>query len=158
LISFDRNKVAPFIGLRNAIGITIPLAVGVTAGTPDYGLVASMSAMNVSYSDGSDPYVLRVRRMLAATLLSVVGYRDWLSVCTSFASSHCRRHSVGNRCRSARCISETAADIGLLSLVLLLVYSGQQLSMEQAIHSGLFAIAGGLLQILFSVSLANAPL
>ncbi|MGH9628820.1 MAG: hypothetical protein ACRD7E_10895, partial [Bryobacteraceae bacterium] len=153
LIQFDRNEVAPFIALRNAAGITIPLVAAVVAGAPGYGVVASMGALNVSYSDGSDPYVLRVRRMLAATFLGAVAI-----IAGSLCGSH-RLTAVAVGATWAMgagllvALHATAANIGLLSLVLVLVYSGQHMSVQEAIYSGFSAVAGGLLQIALSVAL-----
>jgi uncharacterized membrane protein YccC len=153
LIQFDRNEVLPFIALRNAAGVTIPLIVAVVAGAPGYGVVASMGALNVSYSDGNDPYILRARRMLAATFLGAVAI-----IAGSLSGSHQltavavgTAWSIGAGLLVA--LHATAANIGLMTLVLVLVYSGQQMSLQQATYSGFSAVAGGLLQIALSVAL-----
>ena len=64
----DWSKVAPWMALRNAIGVALPLAVGTAIRNPGGGLIMSLGALNVSFSDGSDPYLHRARRMLAASL------------------------------------------------------------------------------------------
>src|SRR5437870_3621880 len=67
----DAQKAAPWPGLRNALGIVLPLAAGAIMGTPASGLVMSTGALNVSFSDSNDPYIQRARRMLMAS--AVVG-------------------------------------------------------------------------------------
>jgi len=59
----------PWIALRNTIGVTVPLIVGIVLGVPLGGLAASTGALQVSYSDGHGPYALRAKKMLAATFL-----------------------------------------------------------------------------------------
>ena len=67
VIRFERSKVTPGIGLRNALGVALPLVVGAAIGQPSGGLLVAIGALNVSYSDGVEPYRQRARRMLAAT-------------------------------------------------------------------------------------------
>src|SRR5882672_1059179 len=67
VLHFDTGKISPWIALRNSLGVALPLAIGVIAGNPSSGLIAATGALNVAFSDGSDPYRHRARRMLAAT-------------------------------------------------------------------------------------------
>src|SRR5260370_34601981 len=66
---FEAGKMNPWLGFRNAIGVTLPLAAGVAAGQPIAGALMSTGALNVCFSDASDPYGQRARRMLAACFL-----------------------------------------------------------------------------------------
>src|SRR4051812_22178608 len=67
LIRFDRTHLAPRMAARNALGVAIPLVAGVMLQNPAGGLVAATGALDAAFSDGSDPYLNRARRMLAAT-------------------------------------------------------------------------------------------
>jgi len=69
LTHFDSTKVSPPRALRNAIGVVLPLIVGFALQMPRGGLVVASGALNVSYSDGSDPYAERARRMLASSVI-----------------------------------------------------------------------------------------
>ena len=69
VVRFDKSKLQLSIAARNALGAAIPLIVGALAGSPQSGLVASIGALNVSFSDRHDPYFQRGRRMLATSLL-----------------------------------------------------------------------------------------
>src|ERR1035438_9027922 len=69
VLHVDTAKMEPWIALRNAMGVAIPLAVGIAIGMPLGGLAVASGALNVSYSDGQDPYQQRAKRMLAASVL-----------------------------------------------------------------------------------------
>src|ERR1700722_5188317 len=72
VLRFDATKIDSEIGLRNAIGIILPLIAGSTLGYTSAGVVASLGALNVCYSDSRDPYAVRARRMLVASALVAV--------------------------------------------------------------------------------------
>ncbi|HEY1343007.1 MAG TPA: hypothetical protein VGF59_36140, partial [Bryobacteraceae bacterium] len=55
IVHFDRTRISPWIALRNAIGIALPLGYEVFAQNPGGGVVAALGALNVAFSDGSDP-------------------------------------------------------------------------------------------------------
>src|SRR5216684_5882814 len=63
----DRSKVNAWQALRNTAGVVAPLIAGYAMGMPRGGLAMASGALNVSYSDGSDPYARRAKRMLAST-------------------------------------------------------------------------------------------
>ena len=153
LTYFDRGKIQPFVGLRNAIGLAIPLGAATAAGEPFYGLLGSLGAMNAALSDGSDPYLPRGGRMLAASALGAVAI-----AAGAIAGSH--PVAAGSLiliwCLGAGllvALDQAAADIGLLSLVMVLVFVGQPMSPDRAVTAGLLALAGGCLQTVLSVSL-----
>src|SRR5215813_13636554 len=64
---FDSKLLAPVMALRNAIGVAIPLAAGLLAHNAGGGVLGATGALNVCFSDGTDPYRQRARRMLAAS-------------------------------------------------------------------------------------------
>src|ERR1043166_2826991 len=64
----DHSKINLAQALRNTLGVVAPLIVGHSMGMPRGGLAMASGALNVSYSDGSDPYEQRAKRMLASTL------------------------------------------------------------------------------------------
>ena len=153
LTHFDRTKVQPLIGVRNTIGIAIPLITATAIGEPFIGFLGSLGAMNTALLDGSDPYLPRGRRMLAAATLSAV------AVCAgALAGAHpllaamlIAFWALGAGLLVA--LDTAAADIGLLSLVMVLVFVGQPMTPQRALTAGLIAFAGGCLQTLLSVSL-----
>src|SRR5258708_34213332 len=68
LTRIDRSKISVWQALRNTAGVVAPLIVGYALGMPRGGLAMASGALNVSYSDGSDPYAKRAKRMLASTV------------------------------------------------------------------------------------------
>jgi uncharacterized membrane protein YccC len=150
---FDHGRMEPWIALRNAIGVTLPLAVSVALRMPLGGLAIATGALQVSYSDGHGPYPQRARRMLAATLLcalavvsgGLAGRNATLSVIVPAVWALVAGLVV--------CIGPTAESLGVISLVTLIIYSAQPLTPERALLSGLLALGGGLLQTAFALML-----
>src|SRR5207302_8370652 len=107
----------------------------------------------VSYSDGHDPYPQRARRMLASAIWcaiaiflgAITGHRNVEAVFVATAWAFIAGMLVA--------VGTTAADVGVISLVLLVVYAAQPLTPRQAAEAGALALAGGLLQTALSVAL-----
>src|SRR5262249_22890971 len=126
---------------RNMAGVLIPLIVGFALGMPRGGLAMASGALNVSYSDGHDPFPQRARRMLASTvwcaiaifLGAITGHRKIESgfLATAWAFIAGMLVAVGT----------TAADVGVISLVLLVVYAAQPLTAHQAAEASGLAFA-----------------
>ena len=153
LTHFDHAKMIPPLALRNTAGAILPLIVGFALGMPRGGLAMTSGAINVSYSDGHDPYPQRARRMLASTvwcaiaifLGAITGHRNIEAVFVATAWGFIAGMLVA--------VGTTAADVGVISLVLLVVYAAQPLTPRQAAEAGALALAGGLLQTALSIAL-----
>lgn len=149
----DRSKINLWQALRNTFGVVAPLIVGQWLGMPRGGLAMASGALNVSYSDGSDPYAKRAKRMLASTM--------WCSVAVLLGGLTAHSNVVSVIVATAWAFSAgmlvaigtTAADVGVISTVVLVIYSAQPLSAWQALQAAGLALSGGLLQILLSVAL-----
>src|SRR6185437_3479911 len=119
---FDRNKIIPWIDLRNTIGVALPLAAGILTGATLSGVAIAVGALNVSYSDGEDSYARRARRMLLAGLLT--------SAAVFFGGILGRSHPTAIFFAAVWAFASglvvslgtTAADLGVISLVTLVVY------------------------------------
>ncbi len=153
LTHFDASQLAPWMGLRNAIGVAIALSAGVALHSSGGGLVAATGALDAAFSDGSDPYLLRARRMLAATAfvaLAVFAGR-WCG------ANHALAVTLEAACAFAAgmvvATGETAGNIGSITLVTLIIFSAQPAPAGKAFTSGLLILAGGALQTLLSVAL-----
>jgi uncharacterized membrane protein YccC len=149
----DRSKINAAQALRNTFGVVAPLIVGQWLGMPRGGLAMASGALNVSYSDGSDPYAKRAKRMLASTM--------WCSVAVLLGGLTAHSNVVSVAVATAWAfiagmlvaVGTTAADVGVISTVVLVIYSAQPLSPWQALQAAGLALCGGLLQILLSVAL-----
>jgi uncharacterized membrane protein YccC len=150
---FDRAKVAPWMALRNALGMALPLAVGAAMGDAGGGLIMCTGALNVSFSDGADPYAHRARRMLAASLCcalavfagSLTGHLHAVAIVEAAVCAFAAGMMVA--------VSTTAADIGTVTLIVLVVFSAQEMSPKRAFIAGLLALGGGLLQTALALAL-----
>jgi uncharacterized membrane protein YccC len=153
LTRFDASKLAPYMALRNSIGVILPLIAGFALNMPRGGVVVASGALNVAYSDGSDPYAQRAKRMFSSSVLCALGVllgalsgnHNALAViiATMWAFAAGMFVAAGS----------TAADLGVISLVTLMIYAAQPLTPQQALISSALALGGGLLQTALSVAL-----
>src|SRR5258708_28833138 len=149
----DHSKINPWQALRNTVGVIVPLIAGYAVGMPRGGLAMASGALNVSYSDGSDPYAKRAKRMLASTV--------WCSIAVLLGGLTAHNSTVTIVAATLWAftagmlvsLGSTAADVGVISTVVLLVYSAQPLTAMQALQASGLALCGGLLQIALWVAL-----
>ena len=149
----DRSKINLAQALRNTLGVITPLVVGRLMGMPRGGLAMAAGALNVSYSDGSDPYERRAKRMLASTV--------WCSIAVLLGGLTAQNNVASVLVAAVWAfiagmlvaLGTTAADVGVISTVVLVVYAAQPLDPRQALQAAGLALCGGLLQILLSVAL-----
>ena len=141
------------MALRNAVGIAIPLTVGAATGAISSGVTMSVGALNVAFSDSSEPYAQRGGRMLRASIVVAIavfaGAVSARNTATSVAVATVWACAAG----MLVALGQAAADIGALSLVVLVVFAAQPMPPEKAALAGLLAFAGGLLQTLLAVVL-----
>src|SRR5215469_7309760 len=150
---FDRSKISVWRALRNTLGVVAPLIVGYMLGMPRGGLAMASGALNVSYSDGSDPYRKRAKRMLAsavwcsfAVLLGgLTPHSNVVAVAVATVWAFIAGMLVA--------LGTTAADVAAVSTVVLVVYAAQPLTPLQALQAAGLALCGGLLQIFLSIAL-----
>ncbi|HWY70505.1 MAG TPA: FUSC family protein [Terriglobales bacterium] len=153
LTQFDRTKLEPAIALRNAVGVLVPLAIGVAIGMPLGGVAVASGALQVAYSDGHDPYSQRGLRMLTATLLCA------LAVVVGGLTGHVPGLAIlavviwGFAAGFAIILGADAESLGVISLVMLIIYAAQGLTIQRALNSGLLALLGGLVQTALSIAL-----
>jgi uncharacterized membrane protein YccC len=144
----DKSKINNrWMALRNALAVAVPLAIGIAVGNPLGAVAVTTGALNVSFSDGRDPYFQRARRMIAWSILgalavfvgSITGNYGWAAIlivaCWAFLAG--LLISLG----------QSAGDLGLNTLVALIVFAGRGATTPRgALNTGLLVLAGGLLQ------------
>jgi uncharacterized membrane protein YccC len=149
----DKSKINSVrMSVRNALAVGIPLAIGIELGHPLGGVAVATGALNVAFSDGADPYPQRARRMLAWSFLgalavflgSITGKYHHLAILVASAWAMAAGLLVS--------ISPRAGDLGLNTLVTLIVYAARgALSPVGALQAGLLVLSGGLLQTAFAL-------
>ena len=149
---FQMDKLSPWLAVRNTVGVALPLVVGVALGQVPAGLAMATGALNVSFSDGQEPYRQRGRRMLAASMVvafalfagTLSGHHNFAAVMIAALWAFAAGMMVA--------LSTTAGDLGTISLVTLVVYMAVPQSFERAVYGSLLAFCGGLLQTLLAVA------
>lgn len=140
-----------WIALRNTAGVTLPLVIGALTGSVTRGLIVSTGALNVAFRDSNDPYPQRARHLFQASVLAGVsvfagafaGNNPFAMVILAGLWSFAAGMLVA--------VSQTATDLGVMSVVMLVVYGSNPMEPHNAALSGLGAFAGGLLQTFFSL-------
>jgi uncharacterized membrane protein YccC len=153
VVHVDIAKMEPWIGLRNAFGVVAPLAVGIAIGMPLGGLAVASGALNVSYSDGHDPYIPRAKRMFLSSLLcalavmagGLAGHHNTVAVVLSTVWAFASGMAIA--------LGSTGESLGVISVVVLIIFAAQSLTPERALQAGGLAFAGGLIQMLLSLAL-----
>lgn len=153
IIRFDAGKIAPWPALRNSVGMVLPLIAGVFVGNIGAGLIVGTGALNVSFSDADDSYRERGRRMLASSAMVAIavfaGAVSARNVAPAVALATAWAFAAGMLVS----IGTNAANIGVISLVTLVVFSAQPMAPERAAYAGLLAFGGGLLQMFLALAL-----
>jgi uncharacterized membrane protein YccC len=149
----DKVKInSPWLALRNALAVALPLGVGIALGNPLGAVAITTGALNVSYSDGRDPYGQRARRMLTWSILgavavfvgSVTGSNAVLAILAAAGWAFVAGMLIA--------VSTHAGDLGLNTLVALIVFEARgAMSPKGALYAGLLVLAGGLLQTVFAL-------
>ncbi len=153
LIRFEAEKIIPEVAVRNTLGFAAAVILGTVFASPSTGVVAGLGALNVAYTDGRDPYAQRARRMGISALLSGV------TVTLGALSGHSNVAAVivaGLWAFAAGmmvALGTAATDLGVITLVTLVVFAAKPLAPMLAIETGLVALGGGALQGLISTFL-----
>ena len=147
----ETAKIIPWIALRNTIGVAAPLIAGLWMHRLFEGLVMATGALNVAFSDGKDPYQQRARRMLLTSffcgLAVMLGSSTGRDAVTATAVAGLVAFAAGMMVA----LGTTPADIGTVSVVVLVVFAAQPMSPLKAAGAGLLALLGGMLQTALSV-------
>ena len=132
------------------MAVALPLGVGMALGNPLAAVAVTSGALNVSFSDGGDPYGQRARRMfvwsalggLAVFVGSLAGRHPLAAVLVATLWAFAAGMLI--------CISTRAGDLGLNTLVALIVFEARGVgTLKGAFYTGLLVLAGGLLQTVF---------
>jgi uncharacterized membrane protein YccC len=148
VLRLDRSKINPrWLAFRNAIGVALPLVIGMWIGEPLGAVAVTTGALNVAYSDGRDPYRQRAHRMFlwsflgafAVFLGSITGKYHAAAIVVTAGWAFAAGLAVA--------VSTRAGDLGLNTLVALIVFGARgALSPVGAAKAAGLVLGGGLLQ------------
>jgi uncharacterized membrane protein YccC len=152
LTHYDRSKVNLARGVRNTLGVAVPLIAGAMIGRVQPAIVMATGALNVGFADSTDPYLPRGRRMLAACMLVSLAV---------FCGSYCGWTPEGALAAAALwsfgagmlvCLGTQIGNLGVTSTCVLLIFASRPLPAGDAALCGLLALGGGLVQTLLSIA------
>ncbi len=150
----DKGKINNrWMALRNALAIAVPLAVGIASGNSLGAAAVATGALNVSFSDGSDPYRQRAQRMLMWSVLGAfavfIGALSSGNKTAAIVVTTCWALLAG----MLIALGTRAGDLGLNTLVALIVFAGRgPAGWQSAFDTGALVLAGGLLQSSFCLA------
>jgi uncharacterized membrane protein YccC len=150
----DQSKINNrWMALRNALAVALPLGVGIGIGNPLGAVAVTTGALNVSFSDGRDPYSLRARRMITWSVLGAFAvFTGCITGNNNIAAiivAACWAFLAG----LLIAVGQHAGDLGLNTLVALVVFAGRGATTPRgALNTGLLVLAGGLLQSSFCLA------
>jgi|SRR5579872_3022321 len=150
-VSFDRSAIELGFSLRCTIGVAIPLIAALLTGHAAYGIAAAIGAMNAGFASKQGVY----RTRAAAMLLTSIGMAVSLFV-GSFAAHSTPAITLvtalwGFAYGIIASLGSSATTVGLNSVVALVIFSGFDFSVAQAILQAGLLLAGALLQTLLLV-------
>jgi len=153
LTRFEASKIVPEIAVRNTIGFTAAIVIATLIRSPSAGVIAGTGALNVSYSDSRDPYRRRAQRMLISAALcglavmlgSLSGHSNIAAVITATLWAFASGMLVA--------LGTTAGDLGVITLVTLVVYAARPLPPVEAVEAGFTAFGGAMIQMLLAIAL-----
>jgi uncharacterized membrane protein YccC len=150
----DQSKINNrWMALRNSLAVALPLGVGIALSNPAGAVAVTTGALNVSFSDGRDPYSQRARRMITWSVLGAfavfTGCITGNNNVAAIAVAACWAFLAG----LLIAVSQHAGDLGLNTLVALVVFAGRGATTPRgALNTGLLVLAGGLLQSSFCLA------
>jgi uncharacterized membrane protein YccC len=141
------------MALRNAIGVLLPVVAGHALGQTTAGVIAGVGGLLTSYSDGSDPYRLRARRLFATAVFCACAVG--LGTIAANAPPVAAVLAVGWAFSAGLCavLGATAADLGIFSLVMFVVECTTPLPLRQSAQLAGLSLGGGLLQMTLALVL-----
>jgi len=147
LVDFDRGKINAARGLRNALGVALPLAAGAWMHEMQPALVVATGALNVGFADSTEPYLPRVRRMLAACVLVslavVTGSLSGWTVASAILAAGVWAFGAGMLVS----LGTQVGNLGVSCTCVLLIFAAHPLEPREALLCGVLALCGGLLQV-----------
>ncbi len=148
----DRTQSDPVVALRNALGVALPLALGIGLGNPQAGLAATIGALQTAFADRPGPYRLRVARMLTTALAA--GVTSALAVVASRSTfgSAALLLVLGFGAGLLLSAGPSGAQIGTAGTAAALVLGHVPQAASNAPGVALLVVAGGVVQTCLAVA------
>src|ERR1051325_4839161 len=122
---FDSKQIHWWMAARNAIGVALPLALGVALGAPGSGVTGAVGALNVAAADGVDAYRRRGVRMLTSSVLCGLAVMLGALCSRSGGLSMLLLILWAIAAGLLVCLGQAAGDLGVISLVAFIIYAAR---------------------------------
>lgn len=153
IITFDKTKMEAWVGFRSALGVALSMILGSFLSSPAAGLSIAIGALNVCFSDKSDSYSTRGKRMLTASLFSALAVFMGAVSANNSVLFLVLLVVIAFFCAMLVVVDNVAADIGVVVVATYLIFSAQGLTPLIALELSAYAFFGGCLQAFISVAL-----
>jgi hypothetical protein len=152
----QRAQVTVGSGLRNAIGVGLPLTLGVATGNVAAGVSLAGGALLAAFADTGGPATSRAAMMLAGAGAGALS--SWVGMTTGGGElATIAVTAIWGFVGALLIALGRAGTIGLLSTVGLIVVADYPTSAGQALHHAAFALAGGAFQASLALVFAPGP-
>lgn len=148
----DRTQSDPVVSLRNAVGVTAPLAVGTLLGNPAFGLPTTIGAIQCAFADRPGPYRLRAMRMLGTGLAAAVTSGLAVTASSSDAGSVALLFVLAFTAGMLQAGGPSATQVGTAGVAAALIIGHNERPPGVALPVALLVFAGGVLQAVLAVA------
>ncbi|WP_413575041.1 FUSC family protein [Bdellovibrio sp. HCB290] len=153
LFAFDRSRLDLWVASRGALAVAIALMIGVWLDSTTIGLIVVMGVLNACFSDNSDAYAFRAKRMVRAALVTVVLVFLASVSSSNFYVSLLLITLIAFAAGYVIIFDTVLGDLGVVAMSTFVVFSAHHVDPSQAFHLSLFALLGAGIQMLLALVL-----
>jgi uncharacterized membrane protein YccC len=148
----DLSQSDPVVSARNAIGLTVPLAVATALGYPLAGVAAAVGALQAAFADRPGPYRLRLMRMLGTAAAAGLTAGLAAALGHNLPASALLLVALGFAAGLLLSAGPSAAQVGLAATAAALVLGHNPQSPKAALYTGLLVLFGGSGQAVLAIA------
>ncbi|WP_413584672.1 FUSC family protein [Bdellovibrio sp. HCB274] len=153
LFTFDRSRLDFWVASRGALAVAIALLIGVWLNSTTIGLIIVMGVLNACFSDNSDAYAFRAKRMARAAVLTAILVFLASVSSSNFYVSLVLITLIAFASGYVIIFDTLLGDLGVVAMSTFVVFSAHHVDPSQAFHLSLFALLGAGIQMLLALVL-----
>lgn len=154
-LGYDRFQLSWLAGCRNAVGIGLPLLVGILSGHTSVALGVAVGALVTGFAGMAGTWQNRSRIMLAAGVWATIAAYVGIAAGTSLGWLMMLTGLSGAIAGLLVAVSPEIASVGTMGTISLVVFSGLQIPASDSGVVAIEVLVGGLLQL--ALMLAMVP-
>ncbi|MEK2688199.1 FUSC family protein [Bdellovibrio sp. GT3] len=153
LFTFDRSRLDLWVASRSAMAVGIALMIGVWLNSSTIGLIIVMGVLNACFSDNSDAYAFRAKRMTrAAVITALLVFLASISS-ANFYLSLVLITLIAFAAGYVIIFDTVLGELGVVAMSTFVVFSAHKVDPAQALHLSLFALLGAGIQMVLALAL-----